>query len=55
MAHHALATRDMLHNISRELLLPPVVKLGRLRAAMPGQEMHVIERHAFRQWISDRR
>ena len=35
--------------------LPPVVKPGRSRLRVPGQVLHVLQRHALRQQIGDRR
>jgi len=47
--------RNPLNNIPRHLLLLPVVELGRPRAAVPGEVLHVIERHALGQQICNPR
>lgn len=47
--------RDSLDNVPSYFLLPPVIKLGRPRTAMPGQVLHVIERHALGEQIGNPR
>ena len=47
--------RNPLHDIPRHLFLPPVVKPRRSRAAVPGQVLHILKRHALGKQIGDRR
>jgi hypothetical protein len=44
---------DPLHDVSRLLLLPSVVKPGSTRLGVPGQILNVFERHPLRQEVSD--
>ncbi len=47
------SARSVFDDIPRHLLLPPVVELGRPWSAMPGQGLHVIERHALAEQVGD--